>query len=1419
MPLRYTLLRLAARAGHIAFTLAISLMLTFTAGSQSAAEGPRRTAPIPAPAGLQATFVVRGASAPASKKTAPGAVVVSSSAPLAYASTWADGVRAATVVGGIPATARPLPTQPAAAQSAAPQGYIVRNANPDGPDSLYAAIYLANANPGHDDITFAIDPPGPHTIFMQGPGLPVITDPVTIDATTQPGWNGAPVIELDGTPSYQANGLEIRAGSTTVKGLAINRFQVGIFILDGGGSIITGNYIGVGLSGTQAKGNALSGIEIRGSPNNRVEGNVISANHTGVFINGATTGNRIYGNYVGTNKTGDQALGNSPGAGVSIQAANENYVGGAAEGQGNLISGNTNGVLLYNGTAGVSIQNNGIGLTSSGLAALPNTSYGIVFQGANGNDIGGDTEEEGNVVSGNGNVGIYLYAGANGNRIQGNRVGLQWGAGLLGNGSAGIAIANSFDNQVGGTADGAENVIAGNAGSGVHISGTSAGNHVLGNLIGAVPFAHPDPGNAGHGVEINGARENTIGGTTAAEGNVISGNKLDGVWIGNGARDNRVQGNFIGLTGAGGALGNYLHGIEVADAGVNFIGGRSATPGAPPGNVIAANGSAAAGSGVGIVLHGTTTGVEIKGNLIGTNSAGNPNLGNRNAGVALVGSGTAANLIGGEDRESRNVIAGNGRSGVLLSDRAVSNRIYGNFIGLAADGTTVVRNGQHGVSLENASSNFIGAPANPAGSAPGNVIAGNGDGSQGNGVGVFVSAGSTLNKIEGNVIGADATATLARPNRLSGVILDGAGTRTNQVGRVAVDGGNIIVGNGLDGVTIQNGAAENIIYGNAIGVNTANARLGNGRHGVAVYSTGSDLNLIGGSAAFQGNIIAANSQDGVRLAEAAARNKVQGNRIGMDASGTTALGNGQSGVVVDAANTNTIGGPGVGEGNVLSGNGQYGISLQNSATQNTVAGNRIGTDAAGATARGNGLSGVQINAANDNTVGGATATRGAAPGNLISGNVQDGVILAGGATRNRLLGNIIGADATGARRLPNGFHGVEITGAPGNTVGGSNNPPAALAGNLISGNGDGAEGHGVGVLISLAAANNTVQGNLIGTDLAGENALPNLLSGVLLTDAGTNTNQIGGTGFDVENIISGNTLDGVAIQNGAAENRVQGNMIGPNRTGARVLGNGANGVKIFDAPRNSIGGETTVIGTAPGNTISGNGLVGAQGHGIAISGPNAMGNVVRGNLVGTDATGTRALGNGLNGVYLQGAPGNTIGGETLVGIASPRNVIAANGQAGVKIEGAGASGNKVLGNSIGVNAAGTVALSNGSDGVVVQGAPGNIIGGAAAPAGALPGNVISGNSGNGVGIYGTAASGNKVLGNLIGPDAVGAASLGNTRAGVVIDSASGNTIGGPRTSAGPQPGNVISGNGEDGIQLTRPGATTNTVQGNFIGAA
>ena len=83
--------------------------------------------------------------------------------------------------------------------------------------------------------------------------MPTITDPVVLDATTQPGFAGTPVIELDGSLAGNANGLNIASGSSTVRGLAINRFvgtpNVGIFIFGPGGNVIQGNYIGTNLAG------------------------------------------------------------------------------------------------------------------------------------------------------------------------------------------------------------------------------------------------------------------------------------------------------------------------------------------------------------------------------------------------------------------------------------------------------------------------------------------------------------------------------------------------------------------------------------------------------------------------------------------------------------------------------------------------------------------------------------------------------------------------------------------------------------------------------------------------------------------------------------------------------------------------------------------------------------------------------------------------------------------------------------------------------------------------------------------------------------------------------------------------------------------------------------------------------------------
>src|SRR5262249_18160277 len=106
--------------------------------------------------------------------------------------------------------------------------FTVTNTNDSGTGSLRQAILDANANPGLDTITFAIGS-GPRTIAPLSP-LPTITDRVVIDGTTQPGYAGAPLIELSGANAGSgADGLSITAGGSTVVALVINRFQATFF--------------------------------------------------------------------------------------------------------------------------------------------------------------------------------------------------------------------------------------------------------------------------------------------------------------------------------------------------------------------------------------------------------------------------------------------------------------------------------------------------------------------------------------------------------------------------------------------------------------------------------------------------------------------------------------------------------------------------------------------------------------------------------------------------------------------------------------------------------------------------------------------------------------------------------------------------------------------------------------------------------------------------------------------------------------------------------------------------------------------------------------------------------------------------------------------------------------------------------------
>ena len=199
-------------------------------------------------------------------------------------------------------------------------------------------------------------------------------------------------------------------------------------------------------------------------------------------------------------------------------------------------------------------------------------------------------------------------------------------------------------------------------------------------------------------------------------------------------------------------------------------------------------------------------------------------------------------------------------------------------------------------------------------------------------------------------------------------------------------------------------------------------------------------------------------------------------------------------------------------------------------------------------------------------------------------------------------------------------------------------------------------------------------------------------------------------------------------------------------------------------------------------------------------------NTIEGNYIGTDVTGTVALGNGFNGIAIvAGAQSNTVGGTT----TGARNVISGNGDLGIIIVDPGTSQNLVQGNYIGTDVTATAALGNGGFGIsILDGALSNTVGGTSAGAR----NIISGN-GDGMEIAEPGTSQNLVQGNYIGTDVTGTVALGNGFNGIVIGAgAQSNTVGG--TTAGAR--NVISGNGDLGIEILDPGTSQNLVQGNYI---
>ncbi len=415
------------------------------------------------------------------------------------------------------------------------------------------------------------------------------------------------------------------------------------------------------------------------------------------------------------------------------------------------------------------------------------------------------------------------------------------------------------------------------------------------------------------------------------------------------------------------------------------------------------------------------------------------------------------------------------------------------------------------------------------------------------------------------------------------------------------------------------------------------------------------------------------------------------------------------------ANYNTIGGDRTvgkgptGEGNVISANGPTG-GLHIYGSDNVVQGNLIGTDATGSVALGNALGGLQLGGQR-NFVGGIVAGQ----RNIISGNNEGGLVIGGtNAVNNTIVGNFIGTDASGMMALGNDS-GIGIAGgASYNRVGG--NTPEER--NIISGNRD----RGIGLILG-GVTRNVFVGNYIGTDVTGEKALGNGHHGVVIEDGPFN-NVIGGTNPNEKNIISGNGTYGVVLS-GAAYNTVIGNFIGTDAAGTAALANRYNGVLIWNADFNRIGGTRS----GERNIISGNGF------GISIGG-SSQDNLVLGNYIGTDVNGARSLSNlwGIGVSINEGTRHNFVGGIT----DGERNVISGY-DVGVEIADAGIEYNWIAGNYIGTDASGIVAVGN-RFGLRVGNASNNYIG---------PGNIIANNGTYGVRIRGSLAIGNTISRNSI----------------------------------------------------------------------
>jgi gliding motility-associated-like protein len=1202
--------------------------------------------------------------------------------------------------------------------------------------------------------------------------------------------------------------------------------------------------------------------------------NVISGNTVnGIYVNGVyATGNKIQHNYIGTNAAGTALAAN--GVGINLFNNKLTIVGTNSDGigdefEGNVISGNSSdGISISEGLSHV-IAGNYIGTNASGTAALKNTNHGIsIINGAVYNIIGGLTAEARNIISGNGYAGVNIESSQN--EIYNNYIGTNPAGGTAIPNCSGsstysnIHVVGGSSNTIGSLIEGKGNLISGSLGYGIFMSGTSY-NTIIGNVIGLNASGTAKLKNTYEGIAIYDNVSNvTIGGSTSGARNVISGNQT-GISIGK-ASNIKVQGNLIGLDPTGAtAMGNTSHGVAIGTSTTGILIGTDAN-----GVNDEAERNIISGNSNGVFVADNGRGI-VAGNYIGTNTTGTAAIPNTTAGVKIESSQFAEFMIGGELQAAGNLIAGNGIAGIALDGNyctvknntigksgIVSN--YGIFFNYSAGSPAFNIISKNTISYHNSSGIALGG-----GSGNGNLLSqnsihhnnffgidlglngltGNDTEDEDNGpnklinfpiiTNVVIAGGSTT--ISGTIDMEAATATYtvelfansttSNAGYGQGEIYLGnvtvptnatghgdfsrtfAGTYTN-LSATATDASNntsefsltkvinIAPTNiTLSALTIN----ENVAAGTQVGtLSSTDINVGNTFTYSLVTGTGDTNNgafdIVGASLKIKASPdyetknsysvrIRTTDQDGLFYEK---EFTITINNL-LDTYVVTNTLNSGVGSLFDAiSKANSSAGSGFDITFNIPGPGPFLIAPTTALPNINRKANLDATTQPGYETSPR----IEIN-------GGGILNNGITVGN--NGNTIKGFSITGftnagisiNSDNNFVSGNYLGVKPDGITAAGNKY-GVYVNDYSNyNLIGG---PSAAL--NIISGNTD------AGIYITgTHAGDNKIQHNYIGTNPSGTGAIPNGQNGVWLNFT---TSVIIGADDDgindalEKNVISGNTSDGITLFS-STSSKIVGNYIGTNATGTSVLKNGSHGISITnESSFNTVGG----LLTESRNIISGNGKAG-----IVITSPI---NSVYNNYIGTDITGNTAIPNSTDNatfanVWVSGSSTYSVTiGSTIPGKG---NLISGSATDGIYLS--NATSTSILGNIIGLNAAGTEQLKNNGKGVSVNACT-NINIGHGLPG---TGNVIAGNQNQG--IYITAGANINVQGNMIGLNAAGTAAIANGGSGVEIQNSSANIVVGTNADGvrDENEPNIISGNAAYGINLLT--AASGTIAGNYIG--